>query len=231
VDNALIRLQDVSKEYLMGGKVIRALRGVTLEVPRGVLAAVIGPSGSGKTTLLNLLGALDKPTSGQIAVDGLNLDQLDGRKAVEYRRRKVGFIFQDYNLLPKLTALENVMLPLLYARTPFKEARLKALQLLERVNMSHRTRHRPPKLSGGEQQRVAIARALANEPLLILADEPTGNLDTATGEQVITLLKDLVKGAVKTAIVVTHDERIGAIADMRMEIRDGSFVFRGSRTS
>jgi putative ABC transport system ATP-binding protein len=225
VAEALIRLQDVTKEYLMGGQVIKALRGVTLEIPRGVLAAVIGPSGSGKTTLLNLLGSLDKPTSGQVEVDGLNLSQLDDAKAVDYRRRKVGFIFQDYNLLPKLTALENVMLPLLYARRPFREARLKALDLLEQVKMSHRIRHRPTKLSGGEQQRVAIARALANDPPLILADEPTGNLDTATGEQVITQLKELVKGGGKTAIVVTHDQRIGDAADVRMEMCDGKLSF------
>ncbi len=221
MDNTLVALREATKEYVLGGQTVKALRGVNLQILQGVLAVIIGPSGSGKTTLLNLLGGLDKPTSGDVVVAGKSLVRLSDAEAVVYRRRTVGFVFQDYNLLPKLTALENVTLPMLYARRSADEARRRSMELLEQVGMSHRTRHRPSNLSGGEQQRVAIARALANDPPLILADEPTGNLDSATGEQIALLLINLVTGAGKSVIVVTHDDRLATLADIRVQIRDG----------
>ncbi len=214
-------LESVTKEYRLGGNVVRALNGMDLTIPSGIMAAIIGPSGSGKTTLLNLLGALDRPTSGKVWIAGTDLGSLTEAELTGYRRKTVGFIFQDYALIPNLTALENVMLPMEFARTPRAEAKPRARELLEAVGLGHRTAHRPAKLSGGEQQRVAIARSLANDPAIILADEPTGNLDTKTGDEIVALLGGLVKDRQQTAIVVTHDAHIAEAADVRLHIQDG----------
>lgn len=219
-DHAAI-LEKVTKEYQMGGNVIKALDSMDLRIPSGVMAAIIGPSGSGKTTLLNILGALDRPTSGKVFIAGTELEGLSEAELTAYRRKTVGFVFQDYGLIPNLTALENIMLPMEFARIPRVEAKERGRQLLEAVGLGHRLAHRPNRLSGGEQQRVAIARALANDPALILADEPTGNLDTKTGKEIVGLLQNLVKERHNTAIVVTHDETIAEAADLRFHIQDG----------
>ena len=186
--------------------------------------AVVGPSGSGKTTLLNLIGALDKPTAGEVAVLGFRLGRLSEKQLTEYRRKNVGFVFQTYNLIPNLSALENVVLPMEFLVSSGKQAREKGMHLLDQVGMAHRAKHSPAKLSGGEQQRVAITRALADDPDVILADEPTGNLDASTGEEVVSLLTDLVKKEGKSLMVVTHDERLASLADFVLHIRDGQLV-------
>lgn len=219
-DHAAV-LQNVTKEYRLGNNVVKALDGMDLVIPSGVMAAIIGPSGSGKTTLLNVLGALDRPTSGKVSIVGTNMGGLSEAELTVYRRKTVGFVFQDYGLIPNLTALENVMLPMEFARLPRREAKERARSLLEAVGLAHRVAHRPNRLSGGEQQRVAIARAMANDPVIILADEPTGNLDTKTGKEIIELMRDLVKERKKTAIIVTHDETIADNADIRLHIQDG----------
>ncbi len=214
-------LEKVTKEYRLGNNVVKALNETDLVVPSGAMAAIVGPSGSGKTTLLNILGALDRPTSGKVTVAGTNLAQLSESELTTYRRKAVGFVFQDYGLIPNLTALENVMLPMEFARLPRTQAKKRSQGLLEAVSLGHRMAHRPNRLSGGEQQRVAIARALANDPAIILADEPTGNLDTKTGNEIIRLMRDLVKERKKTAIIVTHDEAIANSADLELHIQDG----------
>jgi putative ABC transport system ATP-binding protein len=219
--NYAVVLEKVVKEYRMGGTRVEALRGLDLAIPAGLMTAIIGPSGSGKTTLLNMIGALDRPTSGRVSIAGTELGKLSEAELTAYRRKTVGFVFQDYGLIPNLTALENVMLPMEFARVPRGEGRARARQLLEAVGLGHRVVHRPNRLSGGEQQRVAIARALANDPGIILADEPTGNLDTKTGEEIVALLSRLVKERQKTAIIVTHDAQIAEAADLRFYIQDG----------
>jgi ABC-type lipoprotein export system ATPase subunit len=217
-------LIDVTKEYRMGPNVVKALDGMNLVLTKGVLAAVIGPSGSGKTTLLNILGALDRPTSGKVYIDGTELGSLKESQLTAYRREKVGFVFQDFGLIPNLTALENVMLPMEFARVRRGEAKRRGRELLEVVAMGHRLSHRPGKLSGGEQQRVAIARALSNDPAIILADEPTGNLDSKTGKEIVSLLGQLAKKRGKTVIVVTHDENLSELAGVKVHIQDGRIV-------
>jgi putative ABC transport system ATP-binding protein len=202
---------------------VRAVQGVDLDVPAGVLAVIMGPSGSGKSTLLHLIGCLDTPTAGEIQLDETNLSQLSSNARAELRARRVGFVFQKFNLIGNLSAVENVELPMLLAGLTRAEAHAKARRALEQVDLKERMGHRPAELSGGEQQRVAIARALVNNPDVILADEPTGNLDTETGEQVILLLKGL-KGQGKTAIVVTHNPEVAAIADFLVFMRDGKRV-------
>jgi putative ABC transport system ATP-binding protein len=201
LDEKLVVLREASKEYPMGGRSVRALDGVNLELERGQFVAVVGASGSGKTTLLNVLGAMDQPTSGRVVVDGAELASLDESGLTEYRRHKVGFVFQNFNLIPNLTALENIMLPMELAGVPGAERRARSAALLQRVGMAHRARHKPAQLSGGEQQRVAIARALANDPAMILADEPTGNLDSKTGREIIELLRELARERGKTVVV------------------------------
>ncbi len=220
-DSMLVVLEDVVKEYKIGGQSVRALDGVNLEAGRGLMVAIVGPSGSGKSTLLNVLGAMDRPTSGRAVVEGVDLGRLGGKDLTDHRRTKVGFVFQSFNLIPNLSALENVMLPMEFAGVPADERKKRAMDLLERVGMSHRVGHTPARLSGGEQQRVAIARALANDPAIILADEPTGNLDSKTGREVIGLLRELARSRAKTVMVVTHDEAIEAVADRAVHIRDG----------
>lgn len=217
----VILARDVVKEYRVGGTVIRALDGATFALRRGLLAAIVGPSGSGKTTLLNLLGALDVPTAGEIYIEGVNLKGLGERELTAHRRARVGFVFQRFNLIPNRNALENVMLPMAFARVPRAERRERAGALLAAVKMGERAAQWPARLSGGEQQRVAIARALANDPSLILADEPTGTLDASTGQAIVMLLGELARKLQKTVVVVTHNAAIAAMADVTLTIKDG----------
>jgi putative ABC transport system ATP-binding protein len=225
----MISLRNVHKTYHPGPNEVRAVRGVDLDVPPGVLAVIMGPSGSGKSTLLHLIGCLDTPTAGEIELDGANLSQLSSDARAELRARRIGFVFQKFNLIPNLSAVENVELPMLLAGVSRHEARTTARAALERVALKERADHRPAELSGGEQQRVAIARALVNSPDVILADEPTGNLDTETGERVLLLLKEL-KGQGKTAIVVTHNPEVASLADFLVYMRDGKRVDSLERT-
>jgi len=223
----VIEGQSLRKTYHTGEVDVEVLRGVDLEVGRGEFVAIMGPSGSGKSTLLHLLGGIDVPTSGRVLLDGEDLSTLgdDGRTLL--RRRRLGFIFQTFNLLPTLTAEENVALPLELDGIPSPEARERAQAVLEQVGMSHRRQHVPGKLSGGEQQRVAVARALAIEPLVLLADEPTGNLDSANGRQVTALLRGLVDELGQTIVMVTHDAAVAAAADRLVQLRDGLVVTDG----
>lgn len=223
----MIHLKNVVKEFRLGTNTIRTLDGLNLEVGSQKFTAIIGPSGSGKTTLLAIMGALDRPTSGEVVIAGTNLQNLDEKELVAYRRDNVGFIFQAFNLIPNLTALENVMVPMEFKRKLSRdEMEKRAKALLELVGMSHRIAHTPGKLSGGEQQRVAIARALANDPPLVLADEPTGNLDSETGKQIIELLKELNQKEKKTIVIVTHSTAAQEIADNVYTIRDGKIINR-----
>jgi ABC-type lipoprotein export system ATPase subunit len=213
--------RSVSKTYRRGRQLITALQNVAFEVSQGELVLLIGPSGSGKTTLLNLIAALDRPDSGKILVDGLDVTGLSRSAAAGYRDERVGMIFQSYNLLPQLTALENILLPMIPRRRP---NRRRALELLETVGLGDRGSHRPSELSGGEQQRVAIARALINEPSLILADEPIGNLDDENARKIIALLSDACRQRGKTVFLVTHDREMVGPADRVFEVRTGSLT-------
>jgi putative ABC transport system ATP-binding protein len=219
--DTVVRTVNLSRRYEMGDAFVDALRGVDLSVARGEFVALVGPSGSGKSTVLNLIGGLDRPTSGQVWINGTELSASDERTLTQHRRRHVGFVFQSFNLLPRLTAEENVALPLMFSDVSEKERRARARALLERVGLEHRLEHRPTQLSGGEQQRVAIARALVGEPALLLADEPTGNLDTTTGAEIMALLKKLNQEGGLTLLVVTHDAEVAAFADRVVELRDG----------
>ena len=213
--------RSISKTYRRGRQLITALQNVVFEVSQGELVLLIGPSGSGKTTLLNLIAALDRPDSGEILVDGLDVTGLSRSAAAGYRDERVGMIFQSYNLLPQLTALENILLPMIPRRRP---NRRRALELLETVGLGDRGRHRPSELSGGEQQRVAIARALINDPSLILADEPIGNLDDENARKIIALLSDACRHRGKTVFLVTHDREMVGPADRVFEVRTGSLT-------
>lgn len=219
--DAVIVAQDVVKEYRVGGTIVRALDGVTFALRQSLLAAIVGPSGSGKTTLLNLLGALDVPTSGDLYIEGVNLKGLGERELTAHRRARVGFVFQRFNLIPNRSVRENVMLPMEFARVPRSERRERAQALLTAVGMEERATQWPGRLSGGEQQRVAIARALANDPSLILADEPTGNLDAATGQAIVRVLGELARKRQKTVVVVTHNAAVATLADVTLAIKDG----------
>ncbi len=218
----MIELVNVTKTYRMGEVEIGALRGVNLTVEDGEMVAVMGASGSGKSTLMNILGCLDVPTSGQYSLDGVSVGRLSDSRLAAIRNRKIGFVFQSYNLLPRLTAASNVELPLLYARKG-GSARL-AREALGRVGLADRTDHRPTEMSGGQQQRVAIARALVNEPSILLADEPTGNLDSRSSLEIIELLKELNRQSGITVIIVTHEEDIAGFAERRILMRDGEIV-------
>ncbi len=218
----MIELVNVTKTYRMGEVEINALRGVNLTVNDGEMVAVMGASGSGKSTLMNILGCLDVPTSGQYSLDGVSVGRLSDSRLAAIRNRKIGFVFQSYNLLPRLTAESNVELPLLYARKG-GSARL-ARETLGRVGLADRTGHRPTEMSGGQQQRVAIARALVNEPSILLADEPTGNLDTRSSLEIIELLRELNRTSAITVIIVTHEEDIARFAERRILMRDGEVV-------
>jgi putative ABC transport system ATP-binding protein len=203
-----------------GGNEVHALRGIDLDIERGEMVALIGPSGSGKSTLMAILGCLDTPTGGSYALDGRQVEKLAGPELAAIRNEKIGFVFQQYNLLPKATILRNVELPMLYAGVPRKERRERALELLARVGISDKANVLPGALSGGQRQRVAIARALANRPALLLADEPTGALDSKTGQEVLALFQELHAQG-NTILLVTHDPAVAALAERRVELRDG----------
>ena len=220
--DVVVKAVDLTRRFKMGNTLVDALRGVDLTITRGEFVALVGPSGSGKSTVLNLIGGLDRPTSGEVWINGAELSDSDERTRTRYRREQVGFVFQTFNLLPRLTAEENVALPLMFSGVPHKERLARAQRLLERVGLGHRLTHRPTELSGGEQQRVAIARALVGEPALILADEPTGNLDTAIGREIMTLLRELNQERGVTLLVVTHDPEVAAFADRIVGLRDGT---------
>jgi putative ABC transport system ATP-binding protein len=219
--DTVVRAVGLTRRYKMGDAFVDALRGVDLVIRHGEFVALVGPSGSGKSTVLNLVGGLDRPTSGQVWIDDVELSATDERTLTRHRREHVGFVFQTFNLLPRFTAEENVALPLMFCGVPHKERLESARALLERVGLSHRLTHRPTQLSGGEQQRVAIARALVGQPALLLADEPTGNLDTTTGGEIMGLLQGLKQESDLTLLVVTHDPEVAAFADRVVRLRDG----------
>ena len=220
--DVLIRARGLGRRYMMGKQPVDALAGVDLDVRHGEFVALVGPSGSGKSTLLNMLGGLDRPTAGAIWVDDLELGKASDKRLVRYRRERVGFIFQSFNLLPTRTALENVEVPLMLAGVDRRTRRERALRLLERVGLERRADHKPNELSGGEQQRVAVARSLANDPMLLLADEPTGNLDSKTGAEILALLQDVLRHEERSIVLVTHDSGVAAHADRIVHLLDGA---------
>lgn len=219
-----ILTKDLIKVYRTGKSEVIALRGLDMHIDSGELIAVRGPSGCGKTTFLNILGGIDRPTAGRIEVDGSNLVDFSDGELVRYRLRKTGFVFQFFNLVPTLTAEENIELPMRLASRDGTDRKARTKELLDLVGMAHRARHRPDELSGGEQQRIAIAVALANDPPLLLADEPTGELDTKTGQEILNLFQRLNRDLKKTIVVVTHDARVAGIANRVLDIRDGKIV-------
>ncbi len=221
----MLNVTKITKKYNSGDTTVDAISNVSLKVPEGIFASIIGASGSGKSTLLSMLGALEKPDSGSIEVDDRDISKLKDSALVEFRAKNVGFVFQSYNLIPNLTAIENVMLPMEFAKVPKAERRPRAQELLEKVGLdANKQIRKPSRLSGGEQQRVAIARALANQPKLILADEPTGNLDSQTGKVIFDLLHHLAKSQNTTIIVVTHDLSIAGKTDAKFRLSDGKLV-------
>ncbi len=218
---AAIRTVDLVRTFQVGVTQIDALRGVSLQVAVGDFVALVGPSGSGKSTFLNLVGGLDRPTGGELWVNGVDLSASNEKALTEHRRRRVGFVFQSFNLLPRLTALENVAVPLVFSGVPEQERLARAQELLSAVGLGQRLEHRPTQLSGGEQQRVAIARALVGRPAIILADEPTGNVDSATGAEIMALLQRLNRKQGVTLLLVTHDAEAAAFAGRVVQLRDG----------
>jgi putative ABC transport system ATP-binding protein len=224
-----IRAIDLARTFEVGETTIEALQGINLVVPKGQFLALVGPSGSGKSTFLNLVGGLDRPSSGELWVDGVELSASEELVLTEHRRRRVGFVFQSFNLLPRLTALENVALPLMFVGVPERERLGRATELLSQVGLAERLEHRPTQLSGGEQQRVAIARALVGQPAIILADEPTGNIDSETGAEIMALLRRLNREQGVTLMLVTHDPEAAAFADRVIQLRDGCLAEAGGR--
>ncbi len=225
---SLIRLQNISRRYQMGTETIHALRDVSMEIQRGEYVAIMGPSGSGKSTLMNLLGCLDTPTSGSYELNGTNVSEMNDNELAEVRNREIGFVFQTFNLLPRSNALRNVELPLIYSGMNFDERRQVALDALTSVGLADRVTHKPNELSGGQRQRVAVARALVNSPSIILADEPTGNLDSKTGDEIMALFEDLSRKG-NTVFVVTHEEEVARHARRIIRIRDGLIASDESR--
>jgi len=221
--NEIIKLQNVCKNFQMGDSVVHAVESIDLDIKKGDFIAIVGPSGSGKSTMMNLVGALDLATEGEIYLDGQDIEHLEESELAQIRGRKIGFVFQTFNLIPTLTALGNVMLPMMFQDYTEDEREERGRKLLEDLGMGHRLEHLPPELSGGERQRVAIARALANNPDVILADEPTGNLDTKTGDDVMQILKNLNNEG-KTIIMVTHDMEKAAQAKKIVRLKDGRVV-------
>jgi len=217
---SLIRLQNVSRRYQMGTETVHALRDVSLEIQRGEYVAIMGPSGSGKSTMMNLIGCLDTPTSGQYELNGTNVSEMDDNQLAEIRNREIGFVFQTFNLLSRSSALHNVELPLIYAGVPAEERRQVALDALTQVGLADRIHHKPNELSGGQRQRVAVARALVNKPSILLADEPTGNLDSKTGAEIMALFEELSRKG-NTIILVTHEEDIAKHARRIIRLHDG----------
>jgi putative ABC transport system ATP-binding protein len=222
---ALVELRNVSKIYHLGGEEIRALDDVSLDIHEGEFISIIGPSGSGKSTLMHILGCLDSPTKGTIKLDGMMIQDATPRQLATMRNRKIGFVFQFFNLLPKLNVLQNVELPMIYSGVSGRERRSRAMAALEAVDLANRSKHRPSQLSGGQQQRVAIARALVNTPRIVFADEPTGNLDSHTGEAILSLFRRLSTEG-RTIVLVTHDPEIAAVTPRRIEIRDGKIAVK-----
>jgi putative ABC transport system ATP-binding protein len=219
-----VSAEDVTREYQLGGVAVPALRGVSVTIPAGDYAAILGPSGSGKSTLMHLLGGLDRPTSGTLRIAGRDVTELSATELARLRNHTIGFVFQSFHLLPRTTAVDNVALPLVYGGVRAGERRRRAAEMLDRVGLAHRLRHRPNQLSGGEQQRVAIARALVTDPTLLLADEPTGNLDSATGAEVLALLETLNRESGVAVVLVTHDQEVAGRAARQIRMRDGLVV-------
>lgn len=220
---AIVSLREVKRDYALGAERVHALQGVTLEVASGDYVAIVGPSGCGKSTLLNLIGVIDQPTSGTVSIAGKRVDGMSDREATTFRLRSIGFVFQRFYLMPILSALENVVLPMAEAKVPPHERTKRAAELLDYVGLSARLNHRPSELSGGEQQRVAIARSLANRPSILLADEPTGELDAHTGAEIISLFQRLNADGT-TIVVVTHDEDLATATRRQIHMRDGRIV-------
>ena len=220
----VVRATGLEKHFAMGDATVYALRGVDVTVEQGELVAILGASGSGKSTLLGLLGGLDTPTAGKVEIGGVDITHMSENRLADIRNRKIGFVFQFFNLIPTLNALENVELPIQFSGNGNHNPRRRAEELLSLVDLGDRLKHRPGQLSGGEQQRVAIARALANAPNLVLADEPTGNLDTATGQMVLQALLDVRRETGTTLIIVTRDAQVAGLADRVLTMRDGTFV-------
>ena len=216
----VIRTEGLRKDYVLGAEIVRAVRGVDLTIERGEFVAVMGPSGSGKSTFMNLIGCLDTPTEGRYWLNGQLVSELSDDELARVRNREIGFVFQTFNLLPRATSLHNIELPLVYAGVPSKERRRRAQEKLELVGLRDRMQHRPPELSGGQRQRVAIARALVNEPALLLADEPTGNLDSQTSGEIMAVLTELNRAG-QTILLVTHEHDIVAHAHRQVHLRDG----------
>jgi len=222
VNEALLQAHDLVKTYIMGDNVVNALNGVSLAIHEGEMVAIRGPSGSGKSTLMNILGCLDRPTSGRYVLAGEDVSQMDDNAQANARNRKIGFVFQTFNLLPRMRAIENVELPLLYSGA--MNAKKKAMAALEAVGLAERYHHLPNQLSGGQKQRVAIARAMVTDPAIILADEPTGALDTKTGEDILNLFKNLNRDHGRTIIIVTHDLKVADFCEREIYLRDGKIV-------
>jgi putative ABC transport system ATP-binding protein len=218
----LIKVKDVNKVFNLGKTVVHALKDINLEIFRGEYLSIMGPSGSGKSTLFNMIGALDTPSSGMVEVSGVDLTKLTPRQLAHFRGNHIGYVFQSYNLLPAYDAISNVILPLLFSGVEPDKAHKRAVEVLEMVGLGHRLDHRPDEMSGGQQQRVAIARALANEPAIILADEPTANLDLNTGEEIINLIADLSRRLGVTVVTATHDHKMLATSDRILWIKDGA---------
>ena len=220
----MIRITDLHKSFIMGSQELTVLKGIDLEIPRGQMVAIVGASGAGKSTMLHIMGMLDRPTKGTVYFDNQDLFQMSEAQQAEFRNRRIGFVFQFHHLLPEFTALENACMPALIQRRPIEEVEQEATTLLQEVGLGQRLHHKPGELSGGEQQRVAVARALLQKPDLVLADEPTGNLDTHTGESLFGLLRDLNRTRKTTFVIVTHNDKLSAQSDRIIHMQDGMIV-------